>query len=70
MLKMVTEPKRNLTQANGCNGEDRELEDKWMIVGDNPALMTELVGGQLVVARDLVYNRRSSTSTFSIFFDF
>jgi hypothetical protein len=31
-----------------------------MIVGDNPALMTELVGGQLVVARDLVYNWRSS----------
>ena len=41
-----------------------------MIVGDNPALMTELVGGQLVVARDLVYNWRLSTSTFSIFFDF
>jgi hypothetical protein len=28
--------------GNGCNGGDRELEDKWMIVGDNPALMTEL----------------------------
>jgi hypothetical protein len=42
ILKNGNRAETQSNAGNGCNGGDRELEDRWMVVGDNPALMTEL----------------------------